>query len=121
MFTEFVASETSMRTFAKAAHELRSIGAYAVLLELLARKSAALAERDVQYKVDPATAAVQREAWSRGYYEALKDIFNFQQHAQLEKPFVPQVTFGAAESLVADNTITEDEYTKLTGRPWTGE
>lgn len=116
----FLKNADSVKAFCAQADKLRELGGYMLLLEMLARKSEERAEQDALHKLDAATTAIQREAWSRGYYEALTDIFDFGRHARPDSPLrIPEANFGAAESLVKDKTITREEYEQLTGKPFT--
>ena len=111
LFENFIEDKQRVDIFLSAVTELKRVGAEGVLLEAGTHKTLGVPSEN------PIEEAAIRASWRDGYYECLRDIFNFRerylsQQEQIEK----RADFAAYDELYNNNEISEEEYEHLTGR-----
>lgn len=88
---------------------LSSINFFGVMLDLGSERSKPTPTEDIVH------TSAQRAAWHDGYVQALEDMYYFRERYVSEGINIkPRPNFGAADKLLKEGEITEDEYRELT-------
>lgn len=110
MFFDYIKNTGLVEEIYKLTDQLKSLNAYAVMLDLAVIKSQ---ERSTLKLNNNA----ERAAWHDGYTEALRDVFYFRELITSKLPATdaaPRLDYGAYDTLLKNGDITLDEYRKFT-------
>lgn len=106
---DFIKDEGRLSALRIAIGNLSAINAFGLFLEIGTGRSRALPTNH------PIEHAALRASWFEGYASALDDIYSFFDKYLIKEKQKPRSDFSAAEQLLKEKTIDEEEYEQLTG------